>query len=327
MGGSEDGMQIDGRRFLRLSGGQLLAAAALSSALGALACSGTPANNGFANDGGQSLNNGTGPGSSGGEGGALRAPDGALTGLTDADTTSGDCPASAKLVYVTGSGSNLWSFLPAAPGGQLPGAFHLIGKFSCLDGPTHMTVDRQGNAWVVANGNIYKASTADATCSAVTNWKPEPANFPDFALTFVGTTSAVDNTLYMLSDSTGNLGKFDLVAGALTVIGQPNVPSTGGDMTTNGDGTLYFLMDVTMPQLFELDPTNASVLKTYPINAMGGGDQALAFYGGSFYAFENDVISVYDPKAGTTTAGGKAPLMVTGAGQSTCVPLVPTTAK
>ena len=49
---------------------------------------------------------------------------------------------------------------------------------------------------------------------------------------------------------------------------------------------------------------------------------ALSFWGGSFYAFENSAIFQYDPIKNTTTAKGNAPLQVTGAGQSTCVPLV-----
>jgi hypothetical protein len=115
----------------------------------------------------------------------------------------------------------------------------------------------------------------------------------------------------------------------VSVIGAPNVHSPGGDMTTNGDGTLYFLMDVATPELFEFNPTNAAVIKEYAVQAMGGGDQALAFYGGSFYAFENDTINQFDPKTGTTMSLGKTPmdLQVTGAGQSTCVPMVPPMSK
>jgi len=60
---------------------------------------------------------------------------------------------------------------------------------------------------------------------------------------------------------------------------------------------------------------------------MGGGDQALAFYGGSFYAFEDNVVYQFDPSTQKTTMLGKAPLQVTGAGQSTCVPTVPPTSK
>lgn len=241
----------------------------------------------------------------------------------DANADDG-CPEAAKLVYVTGPGSQLWSFYPPTL------KFTLIGTMSCLASPTHMTVDRKGSAWVVSNGGLYKASTADASCAAVPTWTLQ-GNFPDFALTFLGTTNATDNTLYMLAASSvgtgGILGTFDIVAGSVTTIGQVQVPSARGDMTTRADGKLYYLMDQNPPTLFELAPASAAVIQSSAIQATGGGDQALAFWGGSFYAFEDNVIYQYDPTKQTTTSLGNAPLSITGAGQSTCVPTVPPPAK
>ena len=258
--------------------------------------------------------------------------DGSTTILSGGDGAVGsadgsaDCPASAKLVYITGIGSELYSFYPPTF------TFTKIGKLSCLGpqlSPTHMTVDRQGTAWVVASNGIaaaglYNASTADASCSKVSTWTAQPKNFPDFALTFLGMTNG-DTTLYMLGPT--SLGTFDTATGAVTIIGAPSVPSTQGDMTTNEDGTLYFLMDDTSIALYEVDPTNASVMKTMKPSATGGGDQALAYWGGSFYAFENNIAYQFDPKAQTTTKLGNAPIQVTGAGQSTCVPTVPPPSK
>lgn len=62
-------------------------------------------------------------------------------------------------------------------------------------------------------------------------------------------------------------------------------------------------------------------------SATCGGDQALAFWGGSFYAFESNVLCQFDPSTGKTKTLGNAPLLVTGAGQSTCVPTVPPAAQ
>jgi hypothetical protein len=245
-------------------------------------------------------------------------------GSTDDANADDGCSEAAKLVYVTGPGSQLWSFYPPTL------KFTLIGTMSCLDSPTHMTVDRKGSAWVVSGGGLYKASTADASCAAVPTWTPQ-ANFPDFALTFLGTTNATDNTLYMLASSSvgagGVLGTFDTIAGSVTTVGQVQVPSALGDMTTRADGKLYYLMDQSPPTLYELDPGSAAIIQSSAINATGGGDQALAFWGGSFYAFEDNVIYQYDTTAQTTTSRGTAPLSVTGAGQSTCVPTVPPPAK
>ena len=112
--------------------------------------------------------------------------DGSTTILSGGDGAVGsadgsaDCPASAKLVYITGIGSELYSFYPPTF------TFTKIGKLSCLGpqlSPTHMTVDRQGTAWVVASNGIaaaglYNASTADASCSKVSTWTAQPKNFP-----------------------------------------------------------------------------------------------------------------------------------------------------
>jgi hypothetical protein len=234
---------------------------------------------------------------------------------SEAGDGSDGCSEAAMLVYVTGSGAELWSFYPPTL------KFTDIGPLSCLDSPTHMTVDRQGSAWVVSDGKIYKASTKDASCALVSNWTPS-IEFDDFALTFIGVShTVVDDTLYMMGSS--KLGKFDIATGAVTTIGPAPVPDALGDMTSNGDGTLYFLWDTEMATLFNVNPANASVISHSPIGQAGGGDQALAFWGGSFYAFENDIIYQYDPKKKTSKSLGMAPLSITGAGQSTCVPKVP----
>ena len=261
--------------------------------------------------GGGLLGGGEGGGPSfGGEGGN---PNG------DTDAATDGCPPSATLVYVTGQGDKLYSFYPPDQ------TFTLIGKFSCLTNPTHMTVDRQGNAWVVAGGQIYKASTADASCTAASTWKPN-ISYSDFSLTFVGITNNVDNTLFVLNNSS-KLSSFDIGSGALTNIGNVSTSATLGDMTSNGDGTLYFLKDVSTPVLYNFSPADASTIGSNPLQATGGGSQALAFWGGRFYAFESSDIHEYDPMMKSTKKIGTAPLSVTGAGQSTCVPKVPPTTK
>lgn len=296
------------------------------------ACSGSPTSGFDLGDGGA---HGFGAGGNGsGSGVIILGGSGSGSGVGGSDDA--DCPASAKLVYVTGEGSKLYSFYPPTF------TFTEIGVLSCLGPeytPTHMTVDRTGTAWVAAwvvdqnsalfeTSSLYTASTANAACTKVANWIPQPGgNFSDFALTFIGTTSSNDSTLYLLGGTSGTLGSFETTTGTLTTIGTPAVSSPGGDMTTNGDGTLYYLQDTTELDLYEINPTNAQLLKSYSPSAMGGGDQALAFYGGSFYAFEDNVVYQFDPSTQKTTMLGKAPLQVTGAGQSTCVPTVPPTSK
>ena len=302
-------------RTLRFPALLLTAVALPAFASTASGCGGTKDGSGF--DG---VDSGTGGGGGlfgSGEGGT--GPVFGGEGGSGVDAAADGCPQSATLVYVTGEGSKLYSFYPPDQ------TFTLIGTLDCLSSPTHMTVDRQGNAWVVSAGQLYKASTADASCAAVPTWKTN-GNFSDFALTFIGVSNAVDNTLYLLSDF-GKLATFDIASGALTNVGTVGVSSTLGDMTSNGDGSLYFLQDVSTPKLYQFSPTDASTMNTSPISASGGGSQALAFWGGSFYAFENSAIYQYDPMLKTTKGIGTAPLQVTGAGQSTCVPKTPPATK
>jgi hypothetical protein len=155
----------------------------------------------------------------------------------------------------------------------------------------------------------------------VSSWTQD-FTFGDFSLTFVGVQNTVDNTLYVL-DGSGDLAKFDVPSGIRTPVNSVEPSNTFGDMTSNGDGTLFFLDDVSTPVLWNFDPNTAATIGKSTLSASGGGSQALAFWGGRFYAFENDTIYEYDPGAKTTKGLGSAPLSVTGAGQSTCVPKVP----
>jgi hypothetical protein len=259
---------------------------------------------GNGDSGGGSLNGDTGTGK-------LGSGSGGGGGGTGGDASL-DCPPSAKLIYVTGEGSDLYSFNPEN------GMFTLIGKLTCLDSPTHMTVDRTGTAWVVSDGMIYKASTANASCAPVSTWTPDPFNFSDFALTFIGTTSATDTTLYLLSD-TGELGAFNTITGNVTMITTESI-STSGDMTTNGNGSLYFLQQSTTQTLNQINPTTGAIVQSWTTGLDSENTQALAYYGGLFYDFIGSAVSTYNTSTKAVTSLGNAPLMVTGAGQSTCVP-------
>jgi hypothetical protein len=241
--------------------------------------------------------------------------DGALLDAgSRADLDAAACPPAATTIYVTGQPAELWTFWPPTF------TFTKIGTLSCTSSPTHMTVDRNANAWVVAGGSIYKTSTRTAACAPLSTWTPQ-TNFWDFALSMVGVTST-DTTLYLLGSS--SLASFDIASGAFKVIGSPVVSAFAGDMTSNGDGSLYFLQGYVSPHpLYRIDPATAMVARTYQVNAPGTGSQALAYFGGRFYAFENNVVYEYDPVTNAVAMLGTAPLTVTGAGQSTCVPQTP----
>lgn len=165
---------------------------------------------------------------------------------------------------------------------------------------------------------LYKTSTKTAQCAALSSWKQQ-ASYGDFALSLVGLPNN-DSLLYVLGQT--NLARFDIITGMFQNVGTLSVP-TFGDMTANNDGTLYSLNDPNPLRLYQVNPASAAVMKTYTINAPGGGNQALAYFGGRFYAFENGAVCEYDTQNNTTKNVGNAPLQITGAGQSTGVPTVP----
>jgi hypothetical protein len=296
--------------------GSLARFAALALAVAATAACGSSTSSGFG-DSGASADGGTGtPGLPPKTDGSTTAPlGGGDTGAlpsADGSSASDECPPSAKLIYVTGSSNQLYSYAPETA------TFTLIGTFDCLTDPTHMTVDRKGIAWVVANGLLYTASTATAHCAAAPNFTAN-LEFDDFALTFVGTT-VTDTTLYILDD-TADLASFDTVTGVQTPITTvAGLSDSLGDMTSNGDGHLYFIHDVAKQKLFEITPTTGAVVTSWVTTETGGSSEALAFYGGLFYDFLDSAVFTFDPMTSVATPIGTAPLEVTGAGQSTCVP-------
>ena len=221
---------------------------------------------------------------------------------------------------MTGDSAELYSFWPPTL------TFTDIGNLgTCTNSPTHMTVDRSGTAWVVGNGNLYKASTtAPITCSQVSNWTKQ-SGFSDFAVS-IAQQSNGDTTLYLLSsDGNNSLGQFDVVSGAFTNNGTLMVQGQDGDMTSTGDGTIWYLVDASPHPFYQFNPTMGNVLTTDSVNAPEAkdGNSALAYFGKLFYFFEDKDVYSYDQSSNTVTKlSVTAPLSVTGAGQSTCVPSV-----
>jgi len=81
---------------------------------------------------------------------------------------------------------------------------------------------------------------------------------------------------------------------------------------------------ILLPRSTSSTRANANILTSWPVAATSGGLQALAFFGGLFYALENSDVSAFDTATSTTTSLGAAHIDITGAGQSTCVPPTPT---
>lgn len=297
-----------------------------ASSLAVLACGSTkstfvesgPTDNGFG-DGGTS--SGTIVGTK---------PDGGVTGNTTG------CSEAAKLVYVVSDLNELFSFKPDT------GTFSKIGELQCpsVSTPNSMAVDRTGVAWVnFSDGNLFKVSTADASCEATT-YVPDQQGFHTYGMAFAtnGATST-DETLYVVGidgiDAGKGLAKIDLTTLKLTKIGDfsGDLAGKGAELTGTGDGRLYgFFTTKPNAKLAQIDTATGATTDESTLNGVSTGDAwAFSFWGGDFwfYTAQKPANSVLTRKQSSTDGnistvkqdvGG---FRIVGAGVSTCAPTTP----
>jgi len=266
---------------------------------------------------------------------------GARTGLeapdSSADTPPPSCAAEGiTYIYAVTAENTLVSYYP--PGGN----FTSIGTIDCPlktpgSGPYSMGVDRGGTAYVIFDdGNLYKVSTADASCAA-TNFVPDQAGFSLFGMGFASNgVGASTDTLYVSENINGHgLGTIDLTSMTLTALG----PYTGAlagqkaELTGNGDGLLYGFFLTTPAQVAQIDATGA-IATTNPLPTVTvGTDWAFSFWGGDFYLYTGNstdtnengsAITRYRPSDGSVTVVSPGiGFFIEGAGVSTCAPTTP----
>jgi hypothetical protein len=96
------------------------------------------------------------------------------------------------------------------------------------------------------------------------------------------------------------------------------------ELTGTGAGELYGYCPTGMgSHLIQIDPATAKVLSSHPFSFGIGSAYAFAFWGGDFWIFHGDgtsTITKYDPLTKTESTAGTAPILIVGAGVSTCAP-------
>jgi hypothetical protein len=287
---------------------------------------------------------GTGAGGGYGDGQGTSSPTGgtpALSGITDAGTAPppvapDQCSDESKLVYVVSRENDLYSFRPDTV------TFTKVGALQCpaasSDFPFSMAVDRSGTAWILyTDGVLYKASTKDASCTK-TSYAPNQAGFGLFGMGFaaLGPGSSTD-VLYVSENRNGNgLGMIDLGTLTLRPIGGYGVPLSGqrAELTGTGDGSLYGFFWQTPPSVAQIGKTDATVSTPAALaNVQMGTDWAFSFWGGDFYLYTGNstnpaqtgsAVTRYRPSDGSVTVVSQSTgFFITGAGVSTCAPVVP----
>lgn len=308
----------------------LLATTALIAVGAPLACSAV-------NNPGSNFNTGGAGGeaaatSSAGEGagGGGDLFDGGTNG--DSGDDPGECSDAAKLIYVVGTGNELYSFHPPTL------TFKHIGILSCptpdiFTSPFSMAVDRDGMAWVLFNdGAIYKVDTANAACSKTAFVPNQVAGFNLFGMGFVSDTpGSTEETLYLGSyDGTG-IAKIDLATLKVIPIGNYDKISGAAEMTGTGDARLFGFFSSASVTVAEIDKSNGHILSMAPQPTVNiGAGWAFAFWGGDFYLFTDpsgfgsSQVDRYRPSDGTTvTVKTDVGFTIVGAGVSTCAPITP----
>jgi hypothetical protein len=305
----------------------------LGAALVFLVSCGGPGASGFATD----RDGGGGSAGSGGGGSGGPPPD-----LSDAAPGTGtgtstlECSAAAKLVYVIDDMGVLHSFDP----GKL--AFTTIGPTNCpgAEGTNSMAIDRSATAWVNdVNGKIYKVNTADGSCESTTFIPGQHGFGPQFGMGFSSDADGgTAETLYVDGLEGAGLATIDLTTLILNPIAHFGSPLSTGDceLTGTGDGRLYGFFTNTPASVAQIDKVTAAILDNVPQAGVSTGtDWAFSFWGGSFYLYTADTgvspldtsdVTQYDPMGSSTAPKvvmSQIGFRIVGAGVSTCAPLTP----
>ena len=276
---------------------------------------------------------GAGSGGAGGSHGAPNFGDASSSG-PDSSSPPSDCSAAAKLVYVIDDAGILYSFDPSSL------TFTKIGSTHCpgASGTNSMAVDRSATAWVNdQNGQIYKVSTADASCTTTTFLPRQHGFGTQFGMGFSADMAGGSaETLYVDGIGGKGLATIDLGTMTLNPIGLFSSPLTRADceLTGTGDGRLYGFFTNRPASVAQIDKTNASILSNAPqVGVNTGTDWAFSFWGGSFYLYtanttfkprDTSNVTQYDPVAVTTKIVlTQIGFRIVGAGVSTCAPVTP----
>ncbi|MBL9099963.1 MAG: hypothetical protein JNL82_03340 [Myxococcales bacterium] len=279
-------------------------------------------------------------------------PSGDPSSDTGDDTTTGvgacECPdlevALDDGIFVLSDDSEVWKYFPESNTFEMLGTIACPGLFSTFS----MAVDRQGFAWVqYVGGELRKVNLTDLGMCDDPGYNPGQLGVTNFGMAFVS-NSAVDvcdriygntwNGIPPFSEGPG-VGDFitiDPDTLILSKLGKTNF--NGAEGSGSGDGRAFIFGGAFPAKLVEVDKTDASVIDTLPLNGLeiNNGAFAFAFFAGDFYFFtdsnNNNISEVTHLDYDDSDMNGKqdlvqvedaAPLVIVGAGVSTCAPFLP----
>jgi hypothetical protein len=249
-----------------------------------------------------------------------------------------DCPdAGATFIYVVSSGFGLYSFYPPTL------TFTRIGQIECpilqtTATPFSMAVDRTGVAYVLyTDGELFRVSTATATCVATTFLIGQGGFNADFGMGYSHDSAGTAETLYVIGES-GTLATIDTTSFTLRTIGAANPPVDSAELTGTGAGDLFafYATTGTTPcmgpgcpdsSIGQLDKSSGRQTNQAELKGVAQGHAwAFAFWGGDFYTFTEATtggtrVTRFRPADGSVvTVATRPDFEIVGAGVSTCAP-------
>ena len=276
------------------------------------------------------------------------------TGSSTGTGTTGDVEACAcpdievpldDGIFVLSSDAELWKYFPKTNSFEMLGALNCPGLFP---GTFSMAVDRTGFAWVqFTAGELRKIAVSDVSKCEDPGYVVGQQGVTNFGMAFVSNSAndACDqiygntysgNGPFAEGNKIGDFITIDPVNLQLSKLGKTNFD--GAEVTGTGDGRAFIFGGSNPSKLVELDKQDGSTVTVLPLGTLeiNTGGFAFASFAGDFYLFtdsDNDNNSEvtrldYDDsdnngKQDLTLLTDAAPLLIVGAGVSTCAPTAP----
>jgi hypothetical protein len=198
--------------------------------------------------------------------------------------------------------------------------------------PNSLAVDQDAIAWIgYFDGTLYRVDVQNPTCTATT-FQVGQDGIINFGMGFVFFPSTGQDVLYIAGGPNTTTSPTTLATVSfpgLTVSPVGQFAGGQAELTGTGDGTLWGFVPEGLTSsgystLYQIDPTNASILQSFTYPTMHGmSNWAMKFWGGQFWIFLNTALYKVDRNnpASYTTAIANTGRMIVGAGVSTCAPL------
>ncbi|HEU0029549.1 MAG TPA: hypothetical protein VFQ53_02865 [Kofleriaceae bacterium] len=254
------------------------------------------------------------------------------TGGGDGNTNQDNCSEEAKLVYTVDENNTLSTFDPTTK------IFTDLGELNCPAqfgaSPFSMGIDRNAGAWVLySSSELFQVDTKTLACTK-TSWSA-PNGLVQFGMGYsTDVAGGSTDTLFIAGGAgptqpTSALNKLDTSSMSPQMVGTV----TGWpELTGTGNAELWgFFPSAGTPRIEQIDKSNGSAARTFPLPTLSGEPTAwaFAFYGGDFWVFLakdldlSTTIYQVDGMNGTikgmTSTGSRT---IVGAGVSTCAPVV-----